>query len=454
MIRSRLVFAVVFGVLVLLVSPHGLAAGQEASEGERGASSALPSADELGARIQEFDALFDEANRLSGVLLIARGDDVLHREAYGLAHRGLGVENTPETRFCIASITKIMTTIVVNQLLADGLVTVDDTISKFIPGFPRGDEITLVHLARHRAGIPHRLTTNAQEALPLSAADVAAMMGEDQFVSDPGEQSAYSSAGYTVLARCLEVAAGKPLRELLAERIFEPAGMTGAIDPAPGRGVEGAACSYVPGRGELWPAPPKDMAFLAGAGSVYSTADDLLAMLRACKEGLLGVALNAFLRNGQLRWMGASNGFFAYVLYFAEADTAVIWAGNSWGGCAGALLDRWEALLAGEEITAPETPEFTATPPVQELKEYTGEYVSRPGATNKVRVLGDELWFADSMVLATGPDTFWHQPWQAELTFERDEEGRVVSVRRGEGEDASTWPKSAADSGESGGSDS
>ncbi|MGE3172519.1 MAG: serine hydrolase [Planctomycetota bacterium] len=394
----------------------------------------------LEARIAAFDAGFDDANRLSGVLLIARGDQVVLHRAYGLAHRELGVTNTVDTRFCIASIEKPLTAIVLAKLLGEGLLRADAPARSLVPELAPHD-FTIEHLARHRAGLPHRVTTSVEEAMPWTAQQVAERAAAVPLLFAPGSESSYSSAGFTVLARCIERAADADYAELLRSRVFEPAGMQRSVEPQPGRGVEGAATSYVPGRGELWPAPPKDLAFLRGAGSTFSTAGDLLRLVQALRSGRLGVPFAQFARDGRLGWTGATNGWFAFVDVHPEHDLTCIWVGNTWGGCPGQLRAVLPRLCGGEDVVPAPRPALAATPPIAALRACAGEYRSRPGATTVAAERGGALWFADSMLLPIGDDRFWHQPWHCELAFARDENGAVVAVeRRGDGE-AARWPR-------------
>jgi hypothetical protein len=83
---------------------------------------------------------------------------------------------------------------------------------------PRGDEITIEHLARHTAGIPHRVTECDEGAVPRTAADMVQLVIErverDGLLVEPGTNSVYSSAGYSVLARVLELTGGASWEEL------------------------------------------------------------------------------------------------------------------------------------------------------------------------------------------------------------------------------------------------
>lgn len=425
-------YRIVSALVALVVSAVSIAAPPDGAELER--------------RIDAYQSHFDEANRLSGVLLIARGDEIVLHKAYGMAHIGLGVPNSTGTRVPIASITKIMTTVVFTRLIASGVVGPDDPVSKFVPGFPEG--VTLRHLAQHRAGVRHRVTSRAEESLPLTAGDIAERAARSPMLFEAGSVSVYSSAGYTTLVRCFEVASGKPYAELLSEFVFGPAAMNDSFEPLPGRDLPGTAQCYVPARGELWPAPLRGLTYLSGAGSVVSTAEDLWRFVRGLKSGAIGVPFSALARDGAVSWTGASNGCFAFVEVHPQDNLTIIWTGNSWGGCAGSLWRALPALCRGEEPGAPATrPPLVATPPVNELGAFVGSYETRAGATNDVYVLADELWFADSMLLAIGPDRFWHQPWHCEVAFVRDDSGAVIAVERVDGEARTRWPRVASGGG-------
>jgi len=418
-------------------------ASQEGSAVRAPSDGGTADGEALARGIERFESHFDAANRLSGVLLVARGEQVILHRAYGLAAEG--VPNRLDTRIPIASITKIMTSLVLTQLLAEAKLEVDAPIARWLPDFPRADAITVGHLARHRAGIRHRVTTPEEELRPLSTQDIVERAARSPLLFEPGSESSYSSAGYTVLVRCMELASGQPYARLLRERIFDPAGMQDSFEPLPGGPRTGLAQSFVPGRGELLPAAPKDLCFLAGAGSVVSTAGDMWRFLQAFRAGKLVAPFSAYAPDGRVAWTGASNGCFAFVDAHPEDDLVCIWLGNSWGGCAGALRGALPALARGEETVPPARPPLVDTPSPGALAAYVGSYESRPGATYDVEVRGSELWMADSMLLAIGVDRFWQQPWHAEVAFVREGDA-VVALERRDAQPPPRWPRVAGGS--------
>jgi CubicO group peptidase (beta-lactamase class C family) len=387
----------------------------------------------LEQRVDNYLSAFSEPNQLSGVLLIARGDEVLLHRGYGMADYELGVPNTRKTRFPVASITKPMLQVAFIQLVEEEKINLQDTLDRYLPGFPRGGEITLDFLLRHRSGIPQRVTDLADEVRPQTAASMARLAVGRSLVFEPGSRSSYSSAGYSVLARVMEIADERPFREILRARVFEPARMGNTLDPLDRDLVPGRASSYVPGNGRLLNAPPRDLSFLVGAGSVISTTEDLLRLYRAIVNGVYGESVRLSLTSSAVSWTGATNGYFSFLdVIPGDPETVVVFTGNSWGGAAGQLRDVLRGLIAGDPPPAPAgLPK--STQPGRPLEQYTGSYSGRPGSSLEVETRRGELFLADSVLIPIGKDRYFHQGWWMTLRFVPDEEGRIVRIDRESG---------------------
>jgi CubicO group peptidase (beta-lactamase class C family) len=201
---------------------------------------------------------------------------------FGFANRDSRAPITPDTLFQIGSISKSMTAAVIHQLAAEGKLKLTDRAGVLFPAvrLPRGNTITVQHLLDHAAGLPDDAPLFADGGLWTGYA--------------PGAHWHYSNTGYDLLGKIAETAGGKPLDRLLAERIFAPLGMTrsrGAI-VGPDRmlyaqGYEPADLTVPFVRGApLAPAAWVDVTF--GAGSVASTAGDMIRWLRSLADAAQG----------------------------------------------------------------------------------------------------------------------------------------------------------------------
>ena len=384
-------------------------------------------APDLGRRIEAYLAPFVEAGHLSGTLVVARHGEALFERAYGMANYELGLPNTPQTKFGIASINKPLTIAVVSQLAEEGKLAPGDPVSKWIPDFPRGDRITISHLLNHRAGIPHRVTDAEQESQPLSAAEMVERIEHSELLSEPGERSLYSSAGFSVLARIVELIEGRPYGEVLEQRIFRRAGMEHSVDPGFRRLVPDRATSYTPAPGGVRSTELKDLSFLVGAGSVYSTAGDLHRLIGAVLSGALGQAARAALmREEGLRWNGVTNGYRAFADYYKDTALEVIFTGNLHTGAIDRLREDVPKIAAGETVAPAAVPRLDAVRVDERvLRRYEGRYESERGQSTSLRVHGGELYAGDRLLVPTSESTFYSLQEYGRVNVVFGEAGRV-----------------------------
>src|SRR5689334_20150186 len=77
----------------------------------------------------------------SGTVLVMKQGKVLLEKGYGFADLEWKISNTTETKFRIGSVTKQFTAACILQLAEAGKLSVDDKLSKFFPGYPKGDSV-------------------------------------------------------------------------------------------------------------------------------------------------------------------------------------------------------------------------------------------------------------------------------------------------------------------------
>jgi CubicO group peptidase (beta-lactamase class C family) len=126
--------------------------------------------------------------------------------------------------------TKPMTVFLAFELMKERKIGYGDSISRWLPEFPRSDSITVEHLLRHRSGIPHELVPDSLATEPRTAEEMVGIAAGLPLDFSPGSRSNYSSGGFTVLARILEIASGLSYGELIEEKLFRPLEMTNSED--------------------------------------------------------------------------------------------------------------------------------------------------------------------------------------------------------------------------------
>lgn len=389
---------------------------------------ALAAAPTLSQKLDAYIKPYDQAGLASGTVLAAQGGKILFHKSYGFASIEHGIRNRPETAFCVASVNKPMTICIVMQLLEEKKLAAADTVSKFLPNFPGGDKITLVHLLNHRAGIPHRVTTDEQEGRPNTAASVSELAAKAPSIGPPGEKSVYSSAGFSVLARICEIADKKPFHLILRDRIFIPAGMKSSSDTVAYQ-IPMRATSYTTGPHGLMPVIAKDLSFLVGAGSVNSTPTDLHRFLQRCLSGGFGEFTKAnTVQKERVFWNGITNGYRTFVEHDIKSGFTIIFCGNTTTGFADRLRGDFFPMAEGKAVSVKSVPQpakFSMTE--EQLAEIAGTYEDGNGGKYEVISGPGFLGIGDSVMIPIDKDRFFSYRDFGTITVERLE-GRPTKL--------------------------
>jgi CubicO group peptidase (beta-lactamase class C family) len=223
------------------------------------------------------DAAADNAPGVA--VLVARDGKVLLSRGFGKADLSHGIEITPTTKFRIGSITKQFTAAAILKLQEDGKLSVDDKLTKFIPDYPRGDEVTIHHLLTHTSGIksftskPDFLTT---ATAPATLNQMIDSFKQDPFDFDPGSNFSYNNSGYLLLGFIIEKVSGKSYGDYLRDTFFKPLEMHDTGVHSSTAIIEHEATGYSYETGKATKALNWDMSRAGGAGALYSTVEDLL----------------------------------------------------------------------------------------------------------------------------------------------------------------------------------
>lgn len=264
----------------------------------------------------------DDGSIPGAVALVARGDD-LEVAVAGTAEVDAPTPMARDSIFRIASLTKPITSALALLLIEEGRIDAEDPIGRWLPELahpqvvrrpdgplddlvPARRPITVADLLTSRAGwgFPDDFTWPAIGALfergsqrytrdpqKVPAADEwLKNLGEVPLVFQPGERWLYNTCS-DILGALLARAADTTLPELMAERIFDPLGMTDTGFAAPADQLDRFTAYYLSDEGGLTLADPRAgqwsslPAFPSGGGGLVSTVDDYYAFARTLMPG-------------------------------------------------------------------------------------------------------------------------------------------------------------------------
>jgi CubicO group peptidase (beta-lactamase class C family) len=305
---------------------------------------------------------------VGAVVLVARGGKLAYARAAGLADRERNRPMALDTVFRLASVTKPVVAVAALAMAERGELPLDAPVSRWLPDFrpkaPGGAEadITIGQLLTHTSGLSYGflqpeggpyLQAGVSDGLDLpdrSMADNLARLAALELFFPPGAAWNYS-VSLDVLGAAMEQAAGKPLPQLIDERVLSPLGMASSgfyvedagllatpyIDGQPPRPMQEPDVSpffklsgirYSPARAT------RPASFPSGGAGMVGTAADVLKLLEAVRTGGAGVL---------------SPASASAMLSNQIGDLVVTTHGPGWGfGYAGAVLE--DAAAAGSPL--------------------------------------------------------------------------------------------------------
>ncbi|MGY4651697.1 serine hydrolase domain-containing protein [Mycobacterium sp. URHB0021] len=256
-----------------------------------------------------------DAGLLAGaVTLVWQSGEVLQVNELGYRDVDAGLPMRRDTIFRIASMTKPVTVAAAMALMEEGKLTFGDPVAKWLPELsdmrvlreaegpldrtePARRPITIDDLMTHRSGLAYAFSVLG----PLARAYGRMSFRQDQdrwlaelaqlpLAHQPGDRLTYSH-GTDVLGIALSRIEGKPLSEVLRQRIFEPLGMADTGFSVGAAGRRRAATMYQLDQDNklqhdvMGPAPITDPPFCTGGAGLWSTADDYLRFARMLLAG-------------------------------------------------------------------------------------------------------------------------------------------------------------------------
>jgi CubicO group peptidase (beta-lactamase class C family) len=386
------------------------------------------------ARVETYLATLFKVGALSGSVLLARGDTILYQGAFGWADRPGGRKLTVETPIAVASILKPLTSSMSLMLAEQGKLSLGDKVATWFPQFPSADQITVEFLMSHRSGIQHRLSRTGYDYEAQTAASMVPLIAAESLLFVPGTRRVYSSMGYVVLARLLELASGRPYWRLLEDLILAPAGARNSFDATrPGK-LPPHAMPYFQGDDGEISRPARNLSFIEGAGSLYSTPADLFAIFSMMDRGGYGSAARERQIRPTVSWTGLTDGYRA-VLRRDSTGVVVILATNFVNGSGDWILRDLPRIARGESVTPPAVPNPTVVALRPEaMKALGGSYGFVPGLWTPLEFVSPKAAFAgDYLLLPTSDSTLFSVTDYAVIRAERGTDGRVTGLRWGEG---------------------
>lgn len=179
----------------------------------------------VSAQQKQLDSLFTSnlrKGRFDGSVLITKGDKIIFEKQYGLANRQFSVQIDKETRFSIASITKLYASVMALKLKEQGKLDFNNTIDVYVPTLlpKHNTKIKIKDLIHHTSGLPNEKIPDYM--VKLSPKEFISKRIKDTLLFEPGSKYRYNNVNFILLTAILEHVYAKPWATLLDELISKP----------------------------------------------------------------------------------------------------------------------------------------------------------------------------------------------------------------------------------------
>lgn len=325
---------------------------------------------------KELERVFEQLDKdahFSGAILVSQDGEVVFEQVYGFASRQLNVPNTLETKFHIASVTKMFTVMAALILTEQGLIELHERPAAYLPELAALDkDITLHHLLSHTSGlqdiydVPH--IRFEMHRLKIEHGDLLSYLVNLPLLFRPGEGWSYSSTGYILMGYIMEKVTGLSFDELMRYYILTPLSMTDTGIDLPRRINPGRAYGHTVEHGQVDNADNDKLSIFEEApGELYSTVQDLKKWCDALFDcplvspqtlqlmftpyGQVDTSLHygygCFLAPHFRMHGGGTPGFLSRIRQYPEQKVSIILLFNSDHINAEKIFERVEPLIVG-----------------------------------------------------------------------------------------------------------
>jgi D-alanyl-D-alanine carboxypeptidase len=179
-------------------------------------------------------------NAIPGAVVLVRSPDRGDWSAtFGTGTIGQNAPLSVDDYFRVGSNTKTMTVTLILQLVQEGRLRLDDPIEKYHPGVPNGSKITIAQLAEMRSGLysytfdrGFNQTLDQDPGHAWTPEELLRIAFAHPVQFAPGDRFDYCNTNTVLLGLVIERLTGKPLADVLRERIFTPLGLAHTSLPA------------------------------------------------------------------------------------------------------------------------------------------------------------------------------------------------------------------------------
>ena len=408
-------------------------------------------------KMLQLDSLLNYYNQeygFNGCVLVSDSKGILIEKVCGYRDVAKKIKHDKNSIFQMGSVTKQFTAEIILQLAEKNKLNLQDKLTKYFPGYPNGEKITIENLLTHTSGIfdyTHDMyLMRDSAAYPISMDNMLSHFKNQPLNFEPGTKYDYSNSNYILLGYIIEKVTGRSYMAVVRDNILNPAGMTHSGFDFTNLKDPNISVGYMTIQGDSFrTASIVDSSFSFAAGALYSTMEDMYKWHKALQSYKLldkkwqEKAYVPFKEKYAYGWeadslygkrfifhSGGIFGFTSFIDRVEEDDFCIIVMQNNMRSLKSCqeVSAALEACVYDKNFRMPKAKKIV-TVPVDILKQYEGEYALVPGFTLTVKVENGSLHIQGTgqppiLVQAISETQFTSKEVGADIDFLKDEAGK------------------------------
>lgn len=380
-------------------------------------------------KLDEYFEALTNIEKFNGAVLIKQNGQIVFNNAYNI-HEDLkhDMNVNTEMQFDIHSISKLMAKACVVNLERGELISRNDKIQKYLPDFPRGDEITIQHLMDNASGLPRELSLEIEDLINVEPKDFVQLIKAEKLLFEPGSDQLYSNLGYQVLYYIISTITEKPFVQYVNEAFFVPLQMnnSGAHFHFLEDKLSNLAANFIINDDE-YQQVPNFTSEGKNQAKIFSTNSDLMKFITFVKSEPYASVMPD--KNGNIGWSGGGEGIRTHAKASIKGNYEFVMFSNFDEIPFSQILADVESIMTNQPYDIPkEINRQSVTVDRNIMEQYVGKYDMAEFNHHEfeIRIEKDSFAFYqngefNTFLHAENDSTFFYDPKSAEcFEFRKD----------------------------------
>jgi len=285
--------------------------------------------DSLTYKLNEYFSALTGLRNFNGNVIVSKQGQILLDKTFNITGETDSLKVRRDSKFIIASVSKVFIKFSILKLVELNKIQLTDRLSKFIPDFPNGEQITIEQLMHHQSGLPRELT-NIANYNNLSLSKIVELSKLEKLQFQPGTQTLYSNVGYFLLHYIIDKTSRNGYLAFIQSEIFNKMKLKNTMEFNSAKIVPKFAYGFDNENGKIIPTSKENINkfetgnYLSTAGDLYSFSKQVLSG-KALKKSL---AIQLFGQDSVLIQAGGRPGYRAYFYMNLKTDITFIFVSN------------------------------------------------------------------------------------------------------------------------------